>query len=150
MSIEEENVGADILGLIDETDLENEMTKTPSLYGRYCDLYVAASKIEKITKVQADALKARLLLHYKVQGGSTEAGYKAMVECDDSYVEARMMVVEAESRSMSLDHKLKALTQKLKQLGNVANRINTEMRSNPLAFAQSTFDQAKKVLPTDQ
>lgn len=135
----EELVSAETLGTIDPTDLVNEMYNTPSIYGRYTELYTDADHLAAMESIRCDRLKAKLLLEFKHEGGSSEAGYKAMVEADDRYFDARMKVLAADARAKSLLHKTKAIDKKLNQLTNHGMRINTEMRTNPMGAAQSRW-----------
>lgn len=139
-----EEVPAEELAKIDDSRLFEEMRDTPSLYGRYADLYVEADKQSSLASVRLKALEARLLLEYKAQGGSTEAGYKAMVACDERIVEAQMEVIAHEARAKAALHRTKAIDKKLEKLRDIATRIASEFKPSPAAVANFQANSSRR------
>lgn len=137
-----EEVPAEELAKIDAHRLFEEMRDTPSMYGRYADLYVEAERQASLATIRCTAMKAKRQLELRARDKAnavkrTVDEYRALVECDEKYIEAQMEVVKFQARAKSALHRTKAIDKKLEKLRDIATRLNAELRIDPLTLANA-------------
>lgn len=111
---------------IDKNSLDVELSKQPSLYFKYSELWVRASDQRDILKAKMEEIKSNCYNDIKskkaVSGGKiTEAALSEAVNVHPDYVAARLSFIDANKNFLTLSNVLEALKQKQKSISKLCD-----------------------------
>lgn len=127
---------------IDKNAIEDEMRRIPAAMGYANALYSDAHEAQLRATLERKRIESRVYLTHRalLEGGGakfSEASLKAKVQIDPDWVEAMENELVADAEAKRLQNICFVLQAKKDMLVAIGNRINAELRRDPLAAAQA-------------